>query len=397
MKKNSSSIIKKIVDFAVVFVILAVVFGGLVKAVFLPSDINTYENRKSYKLAFPTVETFLDGSFQSNTENALSDQVAYAKRMKQAYNDIISKYLDAAVTPFSKTVTDSYIRLGNHFLYDEDNLLYAMYDKESSNAAVKTKSDKLNTLFEKYPELEFFAYYIEKDTDIDFSTGDTLGVSDTLVNNLLLPSANKAVYEINDFTTFDKYFYKTDHHWNADGSYEAYLQLMSLLGIDEEPVAKGEKQLIADKFSGSKTQSQETARFNEPFYAYHIDYPQMSISCNGTPCFDYGAQQAFFDGVATEPISYGAFYGGDMGETIFDSGRTDKENILIIGESYDNALLKLVASHYNRTYSIDLRNYETFMGKKFDFASYVADNSIDKVLFIGNVDFYISDVFDVEG
>ena len=397
MKKNPTRIIKKIVDYALVLLILAVVFGGLVKAVLLPSDINAYENRKSYKLELPTLKSYVDGSFQSNTENALSDQVVYAKRMKKTYNDMISNYLDSVITPVARIMPDSYIRLGSHYLYDVDNLLYAMYNKDASNAAAKTKADKLNALFSKYPSLEFFAYYIEKDTDINFSTGDTLGVSDVITSELSLPSQNKAVFEIKEFADFDKYFYKTDHHWNADGSYQAYLQLVSLLRIDEQPVAKGESQLIAKDFSGSKTLSQETARYSEQFYAYRIDYPQMSVFCNGVQCADYGSQQAFFDGVATDPISYGAFYGGDMGEAVFDTGRTDKENILIIGESYDNAVLKLVASHYNRTHSIDLRNYETFMGKKFDFASYVQDNAIDKVLFIGNVDFYISDVFDVEG
>ena len=73
----------------------------------------------------------------------------------------------------------------------------------------------------------------------------------------------------------------------------------------------------------------------------------------------------------------------------------EKDNILIIGESYDNAVLKLIATHYNKTFSIDLRYYEHIFGEKFNFAEYVKENEITKVLFIGNIDFYVMPEFAV--
>ena len=62
--------------------------------------------------------------------------------------------------------------------------------------------------------------------------------------------------------------------------------------------------------------------------------------------------------------------------------------LLVIGESFDNALLKLLASEYENLYSIDLRNYETDLGHPFDLASYTAEHDIDSVLLIGNLDYW---------
>ena len=68
----------------------------------------------------------------------------------------------------------------------------------------------------------------------------------------------------------------------------------------------------------------------------------------------------------------------------------------MIGESYDNAVLKLLASHYDSLYSVDLRYYEHSMGQPFDLTSYTQANGITDVLLMGNIDYFIQDTFDPE-
>jgi len=95
-------------------------------------------------------------------------------------------------------------------------------------------------------------------------------------------------------------------------------------------------------------------------------------------------------------ISYGKFYGGDEGEVIFDYNNPQAENILIFGESYDNAIIELLAAHFNKTYCVDLRAYEMDLGEKFNFNKYIENNDISKIVFIGNIDFYVMEQFLVE-
>lgn len=94
--------------------------------------------------------------------------------------------------------------------------------------------------------------------------------------------------------------------------------------------------------------------------------------------------------------SYGGVYGWDNGEVILDTGTTGRGNLLMLGESYDNAILKLMASHFDRVYSVDLRSYEQDMGKPFRLAEYLREHRITKVLLIGSTPFFTSDDFMVE-
>ena len=154
--------------------------------------------------------------------------------------------------------------------------------------------------------------------------------------------------------------------------------------------------LISDEYMGSKAATAASNIITEPFEAYEFSLPMLKVTLNSTPVDDYGAQNAFINKETDAAVSYGAFYGGDDGEIIFDTGSTDRSNILVIGESYDNAILKLLATHFNRTHSIDLRNYEYYFGEKFNLVDYAEKNDIDKVLFIGNISFYIMEEFELE-
>ena len=82
----------------------------------------------------------------------------------------------------------------------------------------------------------------------------------------------------------------------------------------------------------------------------------MDIYVNGEIARDYGNQQDFIQN-KIDSISYGTVFGNDEGEVIFDLDN-DSSNLLIIGESYDNAIIKLIASHFDKTYCVDLRYYE---------------------------------------
>ena len=64
----------------------------------------------------------------------------------------------------------------------------------------------------------------------------------------------------------------------------------------------------------------------------------------------------------------------------------------MLGESYDNAVLKLLASHFAELYSIDLRYYQG----SFRLKDYMKAHGISKVLLMGNIDFFVSDDFLLE-
>ena len=69
---------------------------------------------------------------------------------------------------------------------------------------------------------------------------------------------------------------------------------------------------------------------------------------------------------------------------------------MIIGNSYTNSINKLIATHFNKTYDVDLRHYDYTFNDDFDIEEYVEDNNIDKVLIIMDYGLLTNENFNIE-
>ena len=396
MKTSKSQRLCRILDIGFIVIILAFLAIGAVKTCFYPKENNTYENRTANQLPSFSVEKALDGTFQDDVESAFSDQVFLAQTMESCYhfgNRSLQRTMISSVLDEDRD-WDRYVRMFGALTYGGSHLVFAVYDFDNCKKEMDSRIRHLNRLIASYPELDFYAYYIEKETDLNLETGKKEGFSDYLRENLDLPAEKIGVFAVGDFADLEKNFYRTDHHWNCDGSYRGYTDVLALMDPDAEPLCPRGETMLPCSFSGAKASTTgANGVFTENFKVYLYDYPSMDITIDGNEAADYGNQEAYLTGSATDDLTYGNFYGPDAGEVIFDTCRPEKENILILGESYDNAILKLLAGHFNRTYSVDLRNYERECGEPFHFAAYVRDHEITKVLLIGNIDYYLSDCF----
>lgn len=384
-----------------VFFIFCIAFftACFFKTKFSPVELIESENRKANKISPFSISGYLDGSFQESVDSGLADQMLYAEEGKAAYNKLTTSYLlsamDAVFIP-TGYYESKYINFMDINTFKRDYLVYSPRTMEEIKPHLDERIKNINSVIDENPDTEFYLYFIEKDTDINFETGEKGNFYQYVSEGVDIPKKNQGVFTVDKFEDFSSNFYRTDHHWNCDGSYKGYCQLAELFGF-EDVMQPLERVFVASGYSGSKaTTSRAETVYNEDFYAYVFDYPEMKITKNGAESDDYGLQQEYIDGKAEDNITYGHFYGADEGEIIFDTGNEEKDNILIIGESYDNAILKLLASHFNKTYSIDLRCYSYLMGEDFDIAEYIIDNKIDKVLLIGNVDYFVSGEFMLE-
>lgn len=363
----------------------------LVRTVLLPKDICVEENRYANRITRPTAASVMDGSFQSGAEAAFSDQAIGAGETRTGYNFISAKVTDGLLGGLYAANRDRYIRISDNIsLFGGDYLVYDTRVLEDMAPLLDATADNINAFAAAHPDVPLYVYYIEKDTDINFETGEKVGASDRLTEELELPAGNTGIFRINSFDDYARRFYRTDHHWNAFGSYQGYREVLDLLGGGEplEPVGT----VTLDKpLSGSKAvECGGGGVRTEDFTAFRFEYPPMKIMINRAQASDYGAQEQYFGGGGDAGLSYGSFYGADYGEIVFDTGNGG-ENLLVLGESHDNAILKLLASHFGRTYSVDLRYYQVQTGEEFNAYDYIERNGIDKVLLIGSIGFYLSD------
>ena len=393
--KNMKREIKKYSSIFFIMTILLILMGGLLNSVLNPDDINYYENRTAYRFSKIKMPELLNKKFQDNTELVFSDQIPLSTKMKQGHkfvNGVVSNMIAKAA--FKNNCQNRYFQLAQETTtFDCDQ--YLVYSQSFINSSINDYRNRIKNINEiiDNKSVEIYIYYIERDTDIDFVTNKKSDMYDYLEKNI--NSNNIYKFEINNFNEYKEYFYKTDHHWNYKGSYKAYEQIIKFLTGDN-PLKYEEEFCMETPFSGSKARYSGAKYFyKEPFCAYKFDFPNYEIYINGKKS-SYGSEEYYYYNRNTD-ISYGTYYGQDFGEVIINNNMPNEQNILIIGESFDNALLKLIASHFNKTYAIDLRNYEHENNKRFKYSKYVTENKIDKVLLIGNRDYYKAQEFNLEG
>ena len=389
---------RRVLDALFILCVCAFLIYGAYTALFQPAEVNEYENRTANQFPTVTLSGFRDGSLQDAVEDALTDQVYLAQDLEEDYFYYDTKVQMKLIRPFLAAHRDRYIGVLGKYTFGGTHLVYATRPLADEQEKLDARIENINTAIKAHPELRFCAYYIEKETDLDLSTGEKTGIAEYIMRNLSLPSEDEGVFRVKSFADLDEKFFRTDHHWNNRGSYAGYCDILSMLKPDETPLVPLEEKTLRGSFSGSKaTTTGAKGVYTETFSAYVFDLPEMDTAIDGQSAEAYGNQAAWLEGKIWADPSYSSFYGHDQGEIIFDTHRPEAGKLLVLGESYDNAILQLLASHYGQTYSVDLRHYERVFGKPFDLGEYTKEHGITEVLLIGNLDFFVLSDFDLEG
>lgn len=292
-----------------------------------------------------------------------------------------------------KICQDNYVNIKDDvYIYNCDSRLFRFEgvtdeDAEKIQNNIKKMKDKLDG------KVELYFYYINSSYSFDFRTNKSYYDFDKFFKG-----TNYDSFNFKDYEEFSKCFYKTDHHWNYYGSYIGYKDMIRLLLGEEEKVMVPEKLVDFNvPFNGSSARTTKILDFSDDFKAYKFNFPAHEEFLDrkiGT----YGLYEDYFNGnILNAPLEthYSKFYGDDNAEIIYDYNDKEKENLLIVANSFSNSVNSLIASHFNKTYVVDLRHYYDVFGEKFDYDDYIEKNDIDKVLILGHYTLYNSDYLEV--
>lgn len=164
-------------------------------------------------------------------------------------------------------------------------------------------------------------------------------------------------------------YYKTDHHWNMDGTYLGYKSIIELMSKEftEIGLPKDEGYYNINTFEkhfvgsdGRKIgQAVDTL---EDIKLYRFDDEiNMKVTINGEEGKLYNTEYLSEDKYNNDYVTY---LKGDNGETIIENTKSNNDIVIaIIGESMDNPLIPLMSVHFNKTYSYDLRDYKEDINK----------------------------------
>lgn len=356
-------------------------------------EISYKENRYLQKFQHFTISGFLNGTYQNSLESALTDQFTGGETIKGIMNNIFNYF---TIPKSGSLCENKYFRFGDYYTYNCDN--YFIMKNVEYTEELKSK---LNSRVEMYSKLndyvDTYYYFVSNSNIFNFEENEysvpILDVLKTMTGKYHLSSLS-----FNSYEEYKKYFYSTDHHWNYQGSYQGYKDIMKMLDPNATLLTPKEEVTFAFDFLGSSARILDFSEFKDKFTVYKFDIPPHTDYINELED-SYGTQDEYFEGTYFTDLytnHYGEFYGWDYAEVIFDFNNVNLDNLLILSNSYSNPINELIASHFNKTFVIDLRHYEKHFGKKFNVKEYIKTNKIDKVLVLANYEYLNSDEFNLE-
>lgn len=181
----------------------------------------------------------------------------------------------------------------------------------------------------------------------------------------------------------DYIYFRTDHHWTAQGAYYAYDAFCKAKGIKANPLS-GYQTVEFDGFLGSfyKDTKNSSALGNTPdtITAYYplSENTKMEVTDQKGKNYTWDIIHDVSD--YGKSLKYSTFIAGDNPMTVITNNDiTDGSSCVVVKESYGNALVPFLVDHYQTIYVIDYRYWTG------NVASFAKENKVNDVLFINNI------------
>lgn len=398
---------RKNIIFSLLLIMLLTIIGVFVVAK-TPDEYSLRENRVLDKFKKPTIASVADGTFQNNFESAFSDQFICKEILFDSYTKLNNI--------FRKSINSYNINNNDNNDKQEDMTLVNISDKgiftvgkdgdwltefpwlwsEDYNDLIYQRISNYNDIIRKNSNVDFYIYKVTNFRETNwFDEANEIECAgnhyEELFNNEIDPAFHYSSRSYDSFEEYKNYNYKTDHHWNADGARQGYIEIIDLIndkypeiGNPKEPIDKITSQI---KFYGSMA---KTSNYNvkeddfDLISDYIYDLKDYKLYINGKIVSNYGQREAYYNNTADdnkEINHYREFFGPDAYEKIYDYGNNTGVNALIIADSYSNCIEPVLASHFDKSYFYDLRQ-EAY--KPLNITKTIKENDIDLVLYLGS-------------
>lgn len=339
------------------------------------------------------INLFTASSFIEKIEQATSDQfplrmpiIRFSKATERVIIKLAYSFVDDPIIPADMT-NDIYVDTINNQLIFSPTLF-----NEKAVELIDHRINNYKQLIQTYPDIQFYLYYHQLIQDSEyhpanqyFSEADQSQAIRYFESNLPEGLAMKK-FMLTGMSDHLKYYYRTDHHWNVLGiirSYEEIYQLLSQGYPDISPML--EIQNIVEfpeiSFLGNRARLTFYPIDGDNFSVEVVDFPPHEMIYSGQD-IKTNPRLAYFEGnYSMIPYTnhFNEFYGNvtDFIEYTFENN--SDRNLLIIGSSFRYALDPLLATHYRKTYCIDLRYYSDFSLSEF-----LSDHNVDDILLVGS-------------
>lgn len=307
-----------------------------------------------------------DSNIKSKDKNSASNQ-STANTSVASSSDNNPSDVDS-----SNVVNSNYIILGTSAIeiHNYNEALYTQY-AQGVNKLKQNLGNNVNV----YSMIVPTAFEFIKNSNYK-KLGDPEITGISKVNDLLIPNINKVDAYNALKNNSDKYLYfRTDQHWTALGAYYAYTAFMNSKGetaIPLENYTQGKIEGYLGTLYGA-TQSKKLIETPDTIYYYKpiVSYKFYDSSKNKREILDFQAANVY--------DKYCLFLGGLRVRGEITTTNNNGKKLLIIKDSFGNALTPFLIPHYQNIYIIDPRACDV------NIKNFVQSNGIQDVLVMNNV------------
>ena len=362
-----------ILSFSAIGIIVLVMIASAISP---KAEKSISENRTLQQRPKLTAQSVLTGKFSKDYGKYLSDQFPERQCMikeKAKFDLLLGRkeingvyickdgYLMEGFTEASPEVTDAKIKAINNFVSQNPKLNVSMM-------LVPNKVEIYKNLLPKNAPSDSQKQYLDKmkekiDKKVNFV-------------NLITP--------FNRLKNSTQLYYKTDHHWTTDGAYKGYEEFSKSKDISPAQEKSFTKSLATDKFLGSlyyKNGAQIGKTEDIVLYLKDKPYPLL------VKYYDTKEKvTTLYDARKLEgKDKYEVFTGGNHSQIKIRTNVKTKRKLLLIKDSYANAMLPFLINDFAEINVVDLRYYTGTM------SDILNNNEVTDVLILYNVNTFNTD------
>ncbi len=175
----------------------------------------------------------------------------------------------------------------------------------------------------------------------------------------------------------EEIYFRTDHHWTPLGAYYAAESFAKAAGISFKELSTYKKNDM-EGFVGTMYGFTGDANLNndpEVFSYYTPDNIDKCMTYYYSTDFTYTGKGNFFNGVGDIRSAYLTFMGGDEQVVKVKTNIKNGKKLLIVKDSYGNAIPGYLFGSYEEIYVVDMRYF------KLNLVDFVKQNNVTDMLF----------------
>lgn len=172
-------------------------------------------------------------------------------------------------------------------------------------------------------------------------------------------------------------FYRTDHHWTTLGAYYGYTAIANAMGLTPVPLSDYSEIVVSRDFYGTAYSASGFSWVAPDSISTYV--PEDDVRVTNYPQGSAEDGEMYVPAYLEAKDQYKFFYGGNTPLLTIRTEHADAPTLLILRDSYMDAMSPFLTAHFSEIHILDLRYYKTSL------RAYIEENGIDNILVCYNV------------